>query len=97
MIFGSELPGISDELMAEADEYLKIPMYGFTESFNISVSAAIILHTLSDRLRNMENVDWELNTEEKDKLKYQWIKNTIKRSELLEDRFWKEKNQQFPK
>jgi tRNA (guanosine-2'-O-)-methyltransferase len=90
LVFGSELPGITDTILNEADEYLKIPMYGFTESFNISVSAAIILHHLTLKMRQTEGLNWQLSDDEKDALKMDWIRKTIKRSELIEKRFWKE-------
>ncbi len=90
LVFGSELPGVSDTILNEADEFLKIPMFGFTESFNISVSAAIILHHLTDKLHNSD-VNWELPEEEKTEIKIQWIRNTLKKSELIEKRFWEEK------
>lgn len=91
LVFGSELPGISDIITQEADEFLKIPMFGFTESFNISVSVAIILHHLTDKMRRIEKVNWQLSEEEKVELKIQWIRNTLKKSDLIEKRFWKEK------
>ncbi len=91
LVFGSELPGISEIVKKEADEFLKIPMYGFTESFNISVSAAIILHHLSEKLRKSESINWKLSKSEKDEIILQWIKNTIKKSDLIEKRFWKER------
>lgn len=91
LVFGSELPGISETIMQEADEFLKIPMFGFTESFNISVSAAIILYQLTQKLHNSESIDWHLTEEEKVDIKIQWIKNTIKKSALIEKRFWEEK------
>lgn len=90
LVFGSELPGVSDTILNEADEFLKIPMFGFTESFNISVSAAIILHHLTDKLRSSD-VNWELTEEEKTEIKIQWIRNTIKKSELIEKRFLEER------
>lgn len=90
LVFGSELPGISEIITAEADEFLKIPMFGFTESFNISVSAAIILHHLSDKMRRSIGLKWQLTEAEKVELKIQWIRNTIKKSNLIEKRFWKE-------
>ena len=77
--------------MNEADEFLKIPMFGFTESFNISVSAAIILHDLTEKLHKSENINWQLTEEEKTEIKIQWIKNTVKKSALIEKRFWEEK------
>jgi tRNA (guanosine-2'-O-)-methyltransferase len=91
LVFGSELPGISETIINEADEFLKIPMFGFTESFNISVSAAIILHNLTEKLRNSDSIYWQLTDEEKVEIKLQWIKNTVKKSTLIEKRFWEEK------
>ena len=90
LIFGSELPGISELIMNEADEFLKIPMYGFTESFNISVSAALVLHYLTNKLRDLEKINWRLTEAEKNEIQLQWVKNTIKRSHILEKRFWQE-------
>jgi len=89
LVFGSELPGISEIIMNEADEFLKIPMFGFTESFNISVSAAIVLHHLTYKLHDSV-IDWSLTETEKEEIKIQWIRNTIKKSELVEKRFWEE-------
>ena len=91
LIFGSELPGVSDVVLQEADEFLKIPMYGFTESFNISVSAAIILHHLTLKLRN-SNIDWQLKNDEKIDLKIRWLRRSIKRSEMIEKRFNEKQN-----
>jgi tRNA (guanosine-2'-O-)-methyltransferase len=91
LVFGSELPGISETIVNEADEFVKIPMFGFTESFNISVSAAIILHHLTEKLRNSESINWHLTEEEKVEIKLQWIKKTVKKSALIEKRFWEEK------
>ena len=91
LVFGSELPGISEIISREADDFLKIPMFGFTESYNISVSAAIILYHLTEKLRNSESINWHLTEEEKLDIKLQWIKNTVKKSALIEKRFWEEK------
>jgi tRNA (guanosine-2'-O-)-methyltransferase len=90
IVFGSELPGISETILSEADEFMKIPMYGFTESFNISVSAAIVLYQLSQKLRNQSDIDWKLSDEERDEIKLAWLRATIKRSSLLEKKFIKE-------
>ena len=73
--------------MKEADCTLKIPMYGFTESLNISVSAAIILQSLAERIRK-EAVNWQLNEEEKEDLKLQWLKNNLKNSSELISHFY---------
>ncbi|MDN3593919.1 TrmH family RNA methyltransferase [Zunongwangia endophytica] len=87
LFFGTERHGLSDEILAEADCTLKIPMYGFTESLNISVSAAIILQTLAERMR-AEGVSWELTEEEKSALKLEWLKNNLKNSTELISHFY---------
>ncbi len=90
-VFGSELPGISETILNEADEFLKIPMAGFTESFNISVSAAIVMFYLTQKLREQDHIPWRLTDREKDSIMLQWLRTTIKRSSLLEQRFLKER------
>lgn len=90
LIFGTELTGISDIVRDNADEYLKIPMYGFTESFNISVSAAIIMNHLNHKIRKSD-ADWKLTPERKEMLKLQWLKNSVKRVEIIEKEFNKRK------
>ena len=50
LVFGSEGPGITEAARAEADHFVRIPMYGFTESFNISVAAALTLQTITRRV-----------------------------------------------
>jgi tRNA (guanosine-2'-O-)-methyltransferase len=86
LVFGTEMRGITPEMISQADEFIKIPMVGFTESFNISVSAAIILHVLTDRLRKSE-IDWHLNENERDALLLNWLRKTIKHSDQLEKRY----------
>lgn len=90
LFFGSEKPGISETVRKEADEFIKIPMYGFTESFNISVSAAIILHHLTLKLRQNQEINWQLSEEEKAAIKLQWLRKSIKRCDLIEKHFLKE-------
>lgn len=87
LFFGTELTGISDIVKNEADEFLKIPMYGFTESFNISVSAAIILHHLTHQLRFHTSLDWKLTQQERDEIKFGWLRRTIKSSALIEAQY----------
>ena len=86
LIFGTEHTGISSTVEENADEFLKIPMYGFVESFNISVSAAIILHYLTLRLRSV-NISWQLSKEEQDSLLLQWLKISIRESGKIIQRY----------
>lgn len=83
LVFGTERDGISDNILSNADELVKIPMYGFTESFNISVSAAIILSQLRNRLE-ASNLDWKLNEDEQTLLKIQWCTKIIRNGEQVE-------------
>ena len=74
--------------MENADEFVKIPMYGFTESFNISVSASLVLNHLATELRRSK-IDWQLSEKEKLDLKLEWYKKSIKSSEQMIERFKK--------
>ncbi|MDD4193256.1 MAG: RNA methyltransferase [Mangrovibacterium sp.] len=91
LFFGTELSGVSDLVRSEADEFLKIPMYGFTESLNISVSAGIILQELTHRMRLHPEVDWLLTPAEQEEVKLSWLRRSIKMASLIEGRFLKSK------
>lgn len=88
--FGKEIDGLSDTVLKEADGFLKIPMYGFTESLNISVSAAIILQSVVTKLKQSE-VKWQLSEAEKDELLLDWTKKTIKSSDEIIERYYADK------
>jgi tRNA (guanosine-2'-O-)-methyltransferase len=89
LFFGTEKEGLSEEVMQNADGYLKIPMVGFTESLNISVSAAIIIQDLTNRLRQSD-VNWQLSDEEILEKRLLWAKNTIKDIKRIEERYYSE-------
>lgn len=86
LFFGTERDGLSEDVMAQADCFLKIPMVGFSESLNISVAAAIILQNLTSRLRNSE-LDWKLSEEEIFLKRIDWAKKSIKDIQRIEERF----------
>ena len=88
LIFGTEMEGITDIAMQEADEYLKIPMYGFTESFNLSVAVAVCLQHLSHQMRK-ENINWQLDEAAKDETLLNWLRYSIDRSEIVEEDYWR--------
>ena len=75
--FGTEKDGLSDEIMDEADQFLKIPIVGFTESFNISVSVALILQFLTWKLKRQSDVKWPLSDGEKLEKKIEWAMNSL--------------------
>ena len=82
LIFGTELQGLTQEAIELADEYIRIPMFGFTESLNISVSAAILLYSLTNRLRNSDN-PWTIPDDEKTMILLQWAAGTIRKSDIV--------------
>ena len=77
VVFGNEHQGVSEYMMKQADECLKIPMCGFTQSLNISVSAGIILSRLTEKMRT-NNVGWQLTDPEKDILRAEWLQSSVK-------------------
>ncbi|MDX1752986.1 MAG: RNA methyltransferase [Salinimicrobium sediminis] len=86
LFFGRETEGLSEEVLEEADEFLQIPMVGFTESLNISVSAAIILQDVTARLRRSE-INWQLSEEEQISKRLDWAKKNLKNSAEIISRF----------
>jgi tRNA (guanosine-2'-O-)-methyltransferase len=83
IVFGSEKEGLSEEAMNLANEFMFVPMYGFTESLNISVTVAIVMHYLSLKIRK-ESEDWKLTEEEMNKILLSWFEKTIKNYHSLE-------------
>jgi tRNA G18 (ribose-2'-O)-methylase SpoU len=51
LIFGNEVNGVSDEVMAEIDECVEIPQFGTKHSFNIVISAGIVLWDFFAKLK----------------------------------------------
>ncbi|MFL9829266.1 RNA methyltransferase [Flavobacterium sp. ST-87] len=89
LFFGTEKEGLSEEVMQNADSFLKIPMVGFTESLNISVSAAIIIQDLTNRLRRSD-IDWKLTDAEILEKRLDWARKSIKDIKRIEARYFEE-------
>ncbi|MGB2137952.1 MAG: TrmH family RNA methyltransferase [Flavobacteriales bacterium] len=88
LFFGTEVEGLSDVVLENADEHLHIPMYGFTESFNLSVSAAICLYEMRMKMEK-ENIKWQMTEDEKNQVLLNWLRYSIDRSEIVEEDFLK--------
>lgn len=76
LVFGTEHAGISDEVIASADEFLRIPMCGMVESLNVSASAAILIYLLSERMRQTV-ADWRLPEKERLEVLYRWMRTSV--------------------
>lgn len=87
LFFGTEKEGLSEEVLQQADGFLKIPMVGFTESLNISVSAAIVIQDITNRLRK-SNTNWQLSQEEILQRRLTWTKNSIKDIKRIEQHYY---------
>ena len=77
LFFGTEKEGLSETVMQQADGFLKIPMVGFSESLNVSVSAAIIIQQLAQKVRDSD-LDWRLTEAELLEKRLDWTKKSIK-------------------
>lgn len=86
LVFGAELTGLSDYALKHADGYARIPIYGFSESYNISVSGALCLYDMVSRLRKTE-LTWKLSKDERTDLKLQWLEQSIRAGSQLRQKF----------
>ena len=86
LFFGTERDGLSQEVLDQADGFLKIPMVGYTESLNISVSAAIIIQDITTRLRQSA-INWHLTEDEILEKRLDWTRKTIKDIEFIERKY----------
>jgi len=91
LMFGTEMEGLSDIALENADVFVKIPMYGFTESLNISVSAAITLYHLTEKLKKSK-IPWQLSPEESIDARLLWAQSVIKKPDLIIQAFLDEQS-----
>lgn len=91
LVIGNEMDGVSDETLSMADHCVHLPMYGFVESFNLSVATALCLQSLVTRIRATRD-DWGLSPEEREHLLLDWTRKSIVNPVLLEARFWQQRS-----
>jgi tRNA (guanosine-2'-O-)-methyltransferase len=89
LFFGAEVKGCSKETLSLADKRMKIPIYGFTESYNISVSVSLCLQHLTYKMRQ-SNMDWKLPVDQQEKVMLQWLRNSIKSAAEIEEKYLSE-------
>lgn len=88
LLMGNELHGLSSNAIELADVKVRIPMYGFTESLNLSVSAALCVNTVIDKMRQ-NTIDWQLAAGERECLKLDWYRKVVRNSNTIERLFLK--------
>ncbi|HEX5170037.1 MAG TPA: RNA methyltransferase [Cyclobacteriaceae bacterium] len=86
IVMGNELNGLSSYAVENCDQRVTVPMYGFTGSMNISVSAALCIQSVMNRIRD-SGIEISLDDDEKDMLRYNWYKRIVRRSHILERQF----------
>jgi len=86
LVLGTEETGVSDDILKCADYAVKIPMCGFTQSLNVSVSAAICIHELTSKLKSSDT-NWQLTDTEKETLRLDWYKKSVRSLEHLLQRY----------
>ncbi|MEC3875400.1 TrmH family RNA methyltransferase [Chryseobacterium salviniae] len=89
LVFGTEMEGVSREILDFADEILAIPMYGFTKSFNVSVAASICMYELKQKLIK-SNINYKLNDEKLLKMKIRWAVNSIRSGQQIFEKYLKD-------
>jgi len=89
LVFGTEMQGLTPIALEMSDAFVKIPMYGFTESFNISVSAALSLYHLTEKLRRSD-IHWQLDKNDMLEVRLSWARQVVKNADLIESRFLKQ-------
>ena len=88
LVFGTEKKGISEEILDFADNTLAIPMYGFTESFNVSVAAAICMYELKQKLLKSD-INYCLSGEKLLRTQIRWVVNSIRSGDEILQRYLK--------
>ena len=86
LFFGSEVKGCSKQTLELADKKMQIPMYGFTESYNISVSVSLSLQHLTYKMRKSD-INWGLPMDQQNKVMLQWLRNSIKAAPEIEKKY----------
>ncbi|CAD7800830.1 tRNA (guanosine(18)-2'-O)-methyltransferase [Chryseobacterium aquaeductus] len=94
LVFGTEMEGVSQEILDFADETLAIPMYGFTRSFNVSVAASICMYELKQKLLK-SNINYKLDEEKLLKMKIRWAVNSMQSGKQIFEKYMKDHNLVF--
>lgn len=94
LVFGTEMEGVSQEILDFADETLAIPMYGFTRSFNVSVAASICMYELKQKLMKSD-IDYKLNEEKLLRKKILWAVNSMRSGDQIFNKYLKDNNFSF--
>ena len=88
IFFGTELDGLSKEIVERADEAIQIPLFGFSQSLNVSVAAGVIFDRLMVRLHKRKDINWGLPEKDREEIEFDWLKAVIRGSDLIIERYY---------
>jgi tRNA (guanosine-2'-O-)-methyltransferase len=88
LVFGNEKEGVSQKSIDLADGLVKIPVYGFTESYNVSVAGAILMQHLIERMRK-DVGNWQFSPEVYENYQFNWLKKCMARPDYYQNYFVK--------
>ena len=86
LLFGTEKEGLPENVVREADLHVHVPMYGFVESFNVSVATALSLQSVAPRIRESQT-RWRLSKDVQSRLWLDWTRKSVANVEAIEKRF----------
>jgi tRNA (guanosine-2'-O-)-methyltransferase len=78
--FGNEHAGLSEAALAACDGALGVPMYGFSESFNLSVTVALAMSRIANRRREALGTLGDLDDTQRRELRARWFAMKIRGS-----------------
>ena len=87
--FGCEETGLDKEIEDNADYKVQIPINGFTQSYNVSVSASISLYYLYNKIKESKQ-NWQLDSDEKEELLIDWLSKSTPTGKALLDMYMEE-------
>lgn len=88
LFLGTEKQGISQTIIDNADDFIRVDMHGFVESLNVSVCGAIIINSLVTRLHSSKNIDWQLTSDEQAVMLNRWMKLSVRNAEqIIQERY----------
>lgn len=87
LVVGSEKEGLSDFALENTDHLIKFPMYGYSESLNLSVLSALCMNEVRKIFNELSPELWQLSTSEKQAVRLEWIRKTVREARQLEARF----------
>jgi tRNA (guanosine-2'-O-)-methyltransferase len=86
IVLGNELGGVSDEMLSMADDRIHVPMDGFTESFNISVAAAVILFEVRRQRIARSGAHGDLDEARRRRLRAVWYMTAVRGARQIVER-----------